>query len=394
MKIAVMPHLPYWSIRTRGWQMAKALAAIPGVECHFLVWGTTELTIQSRLLRGLDTLRRAVTNLWPKAPYPRAGTTVHTLPILDTRLVSAGVPLGVLHAHNRLRLTRFLAELRPDWFLTSGGHAAPLKWGSGPPTALDLFDDHFEGLADLATFERLDPAAARAYRRVDLLMACSRGITRKYSRILGREVHYVPNGFDGPAGAATLEEKEAARRRYRLPLDAKIVGYVGNHGLHAGLSFLLRVASRLRERDNRVVVALAGPILDAAERRAAEAHAAVRVLGPIPPDDVPQFLGACDVGVLPTVTTEFRSHAMPLKILEYGARQLPAVATPLRELTIQNFPHVRLCPFDDVAAWTTAVEEALRSPFDPAWESAIDRFAWPRIATGLLALLRDAPVHR
>ena len=389
MKLAVMPHLPYWAIRTRGWQMATALGSLPGVECHFLVWGTTETTIESRLRRGADTLCRAVTNLWPRPSVRRAGITVHTLPLFDTRLVSAGMPLRLIQAHNRIRLTRFLEELGPDWFITAGGHTAPVRWGSGPPTVVDLFDDHFEGLADRSTLERIAPDAARAYLDADLLLACSQSITRKYSAILEREVHYVPNGFEGVAGAASPGEKAAARHRLGLPANARVVGYVGNHGRHAGISFLLRVASRLRERDPGIVVALAGPIADRRERRAAEAHAAVRALGPIPPEEVPQFLGACDIGVLPTVTTDFRSHAMPLKILEYGARRLNVVATPLRELSLQRFPHVRLCGFDDVEGWVLAVEEALRTPFNPAWNEALDQFAWPRIAAGLFALLAE-----
>jgi glycosyltransferase involved in cell wall biosynthesis len=390
MRIAVMPHLPYWSIRTRGWQMAQALAALPSVECHSFTWGTTEPSIESRLLRGLDTLRRAVTNQWPRQPRVRSGATVHTLPLLDTRLTSAGVPLRFIQKHNQIRLTHLLEEVAPDWFITGGAYTAPVRWGSGVPTALDLFDDHFEGVSDLDTLRRLAPDAADALLRAHLVLGCSLGITRKYAALLGREVVYVPNGFDVTASAARPEEKDLARRRWKIPPNARVVGYLGNHGLHAGIRFLLQVATRLRERDPRVICAIGGPILDRRERWAAASHPAVRAVGPIPPEDVPVFLSACDIGVLPCTTTEFRSHAMPIKVLEYGARRLPAVASPLRELAIQGFPHVRLAPLGDLQAWTEAVEAALRTPFDPAWNEAIDRFAWPRIAQRLCEVLGNA----
>lgn len=386
MRLAVIPHLAFWSIRTRGWQMARALAGISGTEVHFASWGTTEPRVQTRVLRGLDTLAHAITNHLRRAPRTRDGVIVHTLPFFDTRLVSLGVPISAIQAWNRRRLSSLLRELRPDWVITGGIHTAPVPGNLSIRTAVDLFDDHFVGVTDLESLRRVSRVAADALERAQLIIGSSCAITHKYSDLTGRSVVYVPNGYDSPP-LVTETEKLLLRKRYRVPSNAKVVGYVGNHGTNAGIGFLLDVMTHLSERDSAIVCLIAGPIQDPRERHRAERHRAVRSLGAIPPEIVPQFLSICHAGVLPCEVSGFRSHALPIKILEYGANCLPVVATPLRELQLQQLPHVRLVAYSDIPAWVNALEAAVETPFPASWSLALERFKWPRIATELLSVL-------
>jgi glycosyltransferase involved in cell wall biosynthesis len=393
MKLCVMPHLPYWGIRTRGWAMARALSSLPGVDCDFLVWGTVEPDTGARARRVLRTLAGAATNQLPRRPRQRDGVTIHTMPFLDTRLVTFGVPLAVIRAHNRQRLAKALRRLAPDWFITGGTHTASVPWEAGVRTVVDVFDDHFAGVHDLGELRRLEPEAAAMLERADVLVGASRAIAEKYGAIAQRPVHCVPNGFE-PQAPPTPAQREQARARFSLPHDARILTYVGNHGSHAGIGFLLDVVTRLHARDARILCAIGGPIGDRAERRAAQRNPAVRVIDSLDPADVPLFLAAADVGLLPTEMSEFRSHALPLKILEYGASCLTTVATPLRELKLQRFPHVRFAPYGDVAGWVDAVEEALDTPFQPVWAASLESFAWPAVAGSLLRVLAAAPATR
>lgn len=389
MKLCVMPHLPYWSIRTRGWALARALATLPAVDCHFLIWDTLEPGSATRVRRGLGTLTRAATNQLPRRPRQRDRVTIHTMPFLDTRLVTFGVPLALIRKHNRRRLSHTLRRLAPDWFITGGVHTAPVPWDAGIRTVVDVFDDHFAGVQDLDALRRIEPEAAMMLERANVLVGASRAIAEKYTGIARRSVHCVPNGFE-PQALATRSQREQSRARLSLPLDAPVLTYVGNHGAHAGTRFLLDVVSRLHARDARILCTIGGPIEDPAEREAAERHPAVRAIGPLEPADVPAFLAAADVGLLPFEMSEFCSHALPLKILEYGASGLNTVATPLRELKLQNFPHVRFAPYGDVDAWVDAVENALVRPFEPGWAESLEKFAWPVVAEDLVRTLAAA----
>jgi glycosyltransferase involved in cell wall biosynthesis len=384
-----MPHLPFLRLPTRGWQMARALAALTGVECHFLAWGSPEPTVTSRLRRGAEKLYRAFTNQCPRRPYSRDGVTIHHLPLLDPPLVTFGVPISWIQAHNRRRLETALRQLQPDWLISGGLYAAPVPWELGVRTALDLFDDHFAGVSRLAQLRRMDAEAARALEQADLILGSSRAITEKYEAISGRPVLYVPNGFDGLAVPQCPPCRREARTRLGVPQDARVLAYAGMHGPHAGISFLLDVAARLHQNDSRVVCVIAGPIHRREERLRARSAPGVWAVGAVDPADMPDFLAAADIGVLPTEMSEFRSHALPLKILEYGAHLLPVVASPLRELQLQRFPHVRFAPYGDLEAWTTAVEDALATSWQPAWSDAVKPFNWSRIAVDLVDMLRS-----
>jgi glycosyltransferase involved in cell wall biosynthesis len=394
MKLCIMPHLPCWSIRTRGWLMARALAALPEVDCHFLTWGSAEPTVTSRLRRGAETLCRALTNQLPHRPYRRDGVEVHVLSLLDPPLVSFGVPLTLIQLHNRRRLATVLRRLQPDWLITGGQYAAPVPWALTVRTAVDLFDDHFAGVSDLDQLRRLDPLAAESLERAELVLGASKSIADKYTALARRPVAYAPNGYDPPETGPDPARRRAIRARLGLPQDARVLAYLGNHGPYAGISFLLDVVDRLHLRDRRVHCAIAGPIYRRDERLRAASAPAVSALGAIEPAQVSEFLAAADLGVLPTEVSEFRSHALPLKILEYGAHRLPVVASPLRELQLQRFPHVRLAPYGDIQAWGKAVEDALAIPSQPEWSTSLETFQWSHIARDLATLLaqRGRPV--
>jgi glycosyltransferase involved in cell wall biosynthesis len=386
MKICVMPHLPYLSVPTRGWQMARALASLPDLECHFLVWGSPDVSVTSRLRRGVEKLYRALDNQRLRPPYSRDGVTIHQLPLLDPPLMTLGVPITWIQSHNRRRLEAALRRLGPDWLISGGIHAAPVPWALGVRTALDLFDDHFPGLSDLAQLRRIGAVAADTLERADLILGSSRTITEKYAAISGRPVVYVPNGFQAAPPLGSHRRAEA-RARLGVPEDARVVAYVGNHGPHAGISFLLDVISRLHQDDSRLFCAIGGPIFWRHERLRARSAPGTRAVGIIDSAQMPDFLAAADIGVLPTEMSEFRSHALPLKILEYGAHGLPVVASPLRELKLQGFPHVRLAPYGDLEAWVEAIKVALGTRWQPAWSEALEPFKWTRIAGDLVETL-------
>ena len=93
------------------------------------------------------------------------------------------------------------------------------------------------------------------------------------------------------------------------------------------------MADLARQRPNWTFV-LVGPV--GIDTSRVQALPNVRLLGPRPYADLPAYLSAMDVGLIPFKRNEVTFHADPIKAYEYLAAGLPVVATDmpaLRRLT-------------------------------------------------------------
>ncbi len=120
----------------------------------------------------------------------------------------------------------------------------------------------------------------------------------------------------------------------------------------------------------------------------------VHVLGARPHAEMPAYVGALDVGLMPYRRTGQTEVGFPMKALEYLAAGLPSVAIDLPELDRLS-DVVRTCAGE--AEFVAAVGEALagRGLADPeARRAAVAGDAWPARAAGLSALVEAAIAER
>jgi glycosyltransferase involved in cell wall biosynthesis len=82
----------------------------------------------------------------------------------------------------------------------------------------------------------------------------------------------------------------------------------------------------------------------------------VRWLGPKPYAELPRYVAAFDVGVIPYVSNAYTRSCFPLKLYEYLAAGKPVVASGLPELAKME-PDVVLA--DGATTFVEAVQEAL-----------------------------------
>lgn len=138
----------------------------------------------------------------------------------------------------------------------------------------------------------------------------------------------APDGVD-------LEEfdvgisKEEAQTRVDLPLDRKIVMYTGHLFEWKGAGVLLETA---RQCPGLLFVFVGGTDHDVKQfKEKARGIDNVLILGHKPHKDVPVYLKAADVLVLPNSAKEeiSRAHTSPLKLFEYMASKRPIVASSL-----------------------------------------------------------------
>jgi glycosyltransferase involved in cell wall biosynthesis len=171
-----------------------------------------------------------------------------------------------------------------------------------------------------------------------------------------RRLHVIPNGV---AGLRSNTTKAEARKHFGLPEQATILGSVGRLSEQKNQDFLFPVIERLPE----VHLVLAGN----GESRAAFSQQLertglsqrVRLLGSVEARDIPRFLAAIDLFVLPS-----RYEGMPLALLEAMQAGLPIVASDIpsvREVmdTPDQDPTGLCLPIESDQVWAEAIHNLL-----------------------------------
>ncbi len=184
-------------------------------------------------------------------------------------------------------------------------------------------------------------------------------------------VLYVPNAAD--AARFTPGPRDNAVRRARGWGDRVVALYAGAHGRANALGQLLDAAEHLRDRRD-VVIALAG---DGLERAALEAEARrrgleqVEFLGPVPKEDMPALVQACDLGLAVLQDNPTFRTVYPNKVFDYMACARPtllAIDGVARALVCEQARAGVFTPPEDGAALAAALR-ALAD--DPARRAAL-----------------------
>lgn len=178
-----------------------------------------------------------------------------------------------------------------------------------------------------------------------------------------REHVFVAHDGIRAARFENLPDQQTARRQIGWPQDAFIVGYVGRlqtMAMDKGVGTLVRSLSALESVSLGLV---GGPDEHANQLRGVwleQGKPADQFLyaGQVKPDDVPLYLRAFDVCVMPfPFTPHFAYYASPIKLFEYLASGRPVVATELPSTleVVQQGQTAILVPPDDVHALTQAI---------------------------------------
>lgn len=186
----------------------------------------------------------------------------------------------------------------------------------------------------------------------------------------------------------------AARRELRLPLDSRIVLFVGNFLPIKNPGLVVQAIARLHDDsafENVLAVFVGGgPSEDDINFQSSRGAAAGRVMiaGRLGAPMVAKFMQAADVLCLPS-----DNEGVPNVILEAFATGRPVVASNVGGISeVLNAPHLgRLVPPRDLEALTKALGEVLSELPDTARIRAhAEQFTWDRTAAAYDALLRAA----
>lgn len=234
-----------------------------------------------------------------------------------------------------------------------------------------------------------------------------RGVTGIVCNSEGTAHEYVSRGFSNVLIAHnavdltdfdSTEDRQAIRKRLSLPLDMKLVTYVGHLYTWKGVDVLIESAEAFRDDKDTLFVIVGGTDSDIEKYRrivGGKGLSNVRLLGHKPKRDIPAYLRASDVLVIPNVpvSKESSEYTSPIKLFEYMASGVPIVASDLPSLrAIVSEHEVSFVSPYDAKALSHAIRETIRAHGEAEVRatlarSLVERFSWTARAEAILNFL-------
>lgn len=316
-------------------------------------------------MRDLPRIRQRLSNWWRSTKGFRE--------VRDNLFVYSPlvVPLPYSRVARWVNRSLVLRALR-RWMSATGFHR-PVTWTFLPtPLARDLIRGVESELTvyycidDLASSSpearRITPSEEQLFRDADLVFVTSDQLRRRALQFSG-QVHFFPFGV-------SLDAFERARASVDPPpgdvaaVPRPVVGYVG--GLHQWVDqdLLVAVASRMPD----VSLVLVGP--EQVDMARVRAFPNVRLLGQKPHADVPRYVKAFDVGLVPYRLADYTLNVYPTKLNEYLAMGIPVVATDLPEIRRFDADHGGIV---SIAGGAEAYVDAVRRALEPEPPGERDR---------------------
>lgn len=272
-------------------------------------------------------LRRIVAKLRKMGGGTRAGAPGMTV------LSPPSVPFPTHPAAQRLNAVLYRRAIR-DALSEMGHHDDPLLWVYTPTTARYLDRIPARGLVYHCVdrwwaFEEYDAAEMRACheilcRRADHVFVSSLELQRDCVGLTDR-VSYVPHGVEWAHFRRAVDE--ALPRPVGIPNDGKpVIGFVGMIDAWVDLELLARLARQHPDAHVVIVGHARVPIdrLDGIPN--------LHLLGRKPFAELPGYLAAFDVALIPFIVNELTLAVNPIKLREYLSAGVPVVTTALPEL--------------------------------------------------------------
>lgn len=219
----------------------------------------------------------------------------------------------------------------------------------GRPAVYDVTDDWREARNSRLARRQLIAAESRLANRARTIV-CSETLRERWRSRYHIDATVVRNAVDAPAVAA-------ARAR-ELTQPGPHVGYIGTlQAERLDIALIQALASA-----TTASVHLVGPVhLDERSLQAVSSHKNVYLHGPVPATEVPSWLQAMDVLLLPHIISSFTLSLDAIKAHEYLATARPIVATPTSGFQELSEPGVITVPSD---RFVDAVLGVLRDPPD------------------------------
>jgi glycosyltransferase involved in cell wall biosynthesis len=215
----------------------------------------------------------------------------------------------------------------------------------------------------------------------------------------GERVHYLPSGAN--VRTVTVRDREASRRALGLDPEGPVACFVG--WVQYDLELAIRAFGVARARVPAARLLLVGPPNRDASRIVESLGLSRSVVdfGPQPFREIPVFLGAADVLLLPMSDNLMNRARGPIKLGDYLAAGRAIVANPVGDLVdVFARDSVGILAAETPEAYGAAIAELLddrdrcRRMGRTARQVAEEKYAWCRLAPSLLDVYRRSLEER
>jgi glycosyltransferase involved in cell wall biosynthesis len=238
--------------------------------------------------------------------------------------------------------------------------------------------DDFLELPEVSA-DMIAPLERRLLQRVDVLVATASSLTASKAPASGKTYH-LPQGVNY---AHFATPRPAAPDIDRLPRPR--IGFAGGLSERCDLELLQSLALSFPQGS----IVLVGPVLLGGKALSALTAPNVHFLGAKPYAELPAYVQAFDVGIIPYILSDWTRAVDPLKLLEYLAAGVPVVTTALPE-AVKYRSHVHIA--GDNSGFVREVRLALDTLGPEAKASRMamaSQHTWERRAASLTAILEE-----
>jgi glycosyltransferase involved in cell wall biosynthesis len=245
--------------------------------------------------------------------------------------------------------------------LVYGFPALLLAKAFGKPILIDLTD----------TRDQDTPGFIYRYvlRNSSIVFSVSSYLAEAARRAGCRNVVHAPGFINTDAFKYNAAARTKIRKELNIGNDDIVIGYAGAFSPDEGLNYLLRAFKRLTVQfDNIRLVFLGGRNVSGYDEipqliKELGLEKSVTVIPPQPYELVPDYLSAFDIACSPKVDRKLNRAADPIRVYEYMAVGLPAVASAVGETAnaLENGQDGFLVKPEDEADLTKALEHIIRN---------------------------------
>jgi len=188
------------------------------------------------------------------------------------------------------------------------------------------------------------------------------------------------------------------RTKLGLPLDMKLVTYVGHLYAWKGVDTLIDAADLSRGHVDMIFIIIGGTPqdIDKYSRIIKEKKLInVKLIGHKPKRDIPTYLKSSDVLVIPNVpiSRESSEYTSPIKLFEYMASGVPIVVSDLPSMRAIVSEHEALfVPAGNAVALAQTIQNAIQTRGESEQMakralSLVEKFSWSTRASSILSFM-------
>jgi len=241
------------------------------------------------------------------------------------------------------------------------------------PLAYDL-QDNFE-IYDTYKIPFVGYLDKQVIKNAHIVFTVSISLKEYISRLRKKPTYIIQNGVD--LSLFRKANKKIARKKLGLPLNGKIIVYIGEISKLKGAPIMLDAFEKVKKRLPQTYLLLSGFV-----QKDLNIKRPNIIIKELPKRwDVVNALNASDVALLPNFDNSFSKYCFPYKVMEYMAVDLPIVATSISDMKML-FSKAKnsLCKPNDPEDMAKCIIANLNSKQTVSYKKDIKEYSWKNLA--------------